>query len=210
MTPAPIPLVRVEGSHYEIGVQIGRATAAVVQRGAAAVTGSQLEAARAYRDVTARELPWLVEEIDGVAEGAGADPLAVFATGIEELGDDGTEGRCTDMVACAPATVDGHVWVAHNNDLDPTVEAELIAIEWHVKGDPVVLTFGVGPWISVGFNSGWACAHRQRGLAQRQPHRHPAAAAGARHDPPADARRGGRGGAASTAARRRTTTCSPS
>lgn len=154
MTPAPIPLVRVEGSHYEIGVQIGRATAAVVQRGAAAITGSQLEAARAYRDVTARELPWLVEEIDGVAEGAGADPLAVFATGIEELGDDGTEGRCTDMVACAPGTVDGHVWVAHNNDLDPSVEDDLIAFEWHLKGDPVVLTFGVGPWISVGFNSG--------------------------------------------------------
>jgi isopenicillin-N N-acyltransferase-like protein len=45
------------------------------------------------------------------------------------------------------------VWVAHNNDLAPAVEDNLIAIEWHLPGDPVVLTFGVGPWISVGFNS---------------------------------------------------------
>ena len=41
--------------------------------------------ARPYREVTAAELPWLIEELDGVAEGAGADPLAVFAASIEEL-----------------------------------------------------------------------------------------------------------------------------
>ena len=55
-----------------------------------------------------------------MAEGAGAEPAAVFAAGIEELsGEGGTEGRCTDLVACPPATADGHLWVAHNNDLDP-------------------------------------------------------------------------------------------
>ena len=96
----------------------------------------------------------MVDELDGVAEGAGADPLAVFAASIEELESGGSsEGRCTDMVACAPATADGHLWVAHNNDLAPELEDELVAIEWHVPGDPVVLTFGIGPWISVGFNS---------------------------------------------------------
>jgi isopenicillin-N N-acyltransferase-like protein len=154
MTPAPIPTIRVAGSHREVGVQIGRATAASVRARAALVSAAEREAARPYREVTSAELPWLIDELDGVAEGAGADPAAVFAAGIEELsGLDATEGRCTDMVACAPATVDGHLWVAHNNDLDPAVEDHLVAIEWHVPGDPVVLTFGVGPWISVGFNS---------------------------------------------------------
>ena len=111
-------------------------------------------AARAYRDVTAESCRGWSPRLDGVAEGSGADPLAVFAASIEELESGGSsEGRCTDMVACAPATADGHLWVAHNNDLGPEVEDDLVAIEWHVPGDPVVLTFGIGPWISVGFNS---------------------------------------------------------
>ncbi len=154
MTPPPIPLIRVEGSHRDVGRQIGEATSVSVRARAAMMSAADLDSAQAYREVTAAELPWLIEELDGVAEGAGAEPAAVFAAGIEELsGEDGTEGRCTDLVACPPATADGHLWVAHNNDLDPRVEDDLVAIEWHVPGDPVVLTFGIGPWISVGFNS---------------------------------------------------------
>ena len=62
-------------------------------------------------------------------------------------------GRCSDLVARPPASVDGHLWVAHNNDLPPEVEPDVIATEWRVPGDPVVFTIGIGPWISVGFNS---------------------------------------------------------
>jgi isopenicillin-N N-acyltransferase like protein len=158
VTPDPIPTIQVSGSHREVGRQIGEATAAAVVSRAGLVTDAELATAERYRDITAGELPWLIDELDGVAEGAGTEPLAVFAASIEELegaatGADSSEGRCTDMVACAPATTDGHLWVAHNNDLDPSVEADLVGIEWHVPGDPVVLTFGVGPWISVGFNS---------------------------------------------------------
>jgi isopenicillin-N N-acyltransferase-like protein len=105
--------------------------------------------------VTAAELPWLVEELDGVAAGAGADPLAVFAASIEEIAveEPAPASRCSDLVAAPPATADGHVWAAHNNDLGPESEDELIALEWRVPGDPVVFTIGIGPWISVGFNS---------------------------------------------------------
>ena len=31
-------------------------------------------------------------------------------------------------------------------------EAELVAIEWRVPGEPVVVSIGAGPWISVGWN----------------------------------------------------------
>jgi isopenicillin-N N-acyltransferase-like protein len=145
----------VQGTHREVGVQIGCATAEVVRRHAAAADAGTLAAAAAYRDAAAAELPWLVEELDGVAEAAGADPLAVFAASVEELSVDDAvpAGRCSDLVARAPATPDGHLWVAHNNDLGPESEDELIAIEWRIPGDPVVFTIGVGPWISVGFNS---------------------------------------------------------
>ena len=51
-----------------------------------------------------------------------------------------------------PLTTDGHVWVAHDNDLSPESEREIVAIEWHVPGEPVVLSLGIGPWVSVGWN----------------------------------------------------------
>jgi isopenicillin-N N-acyltransferase-like protein len=154
MPPEPLPLVHAVGTHAEVGAQIGRASADAVVRTAAAVTPEQLEAARAYLEVTVRELPWLVEELDAVADGAGADRLAVFAAGIEELDSTGEgEGACSDLVARPPASVDGHLWVAHNNDLSPDIEPDVVATEWRVPGDPVVFTIGVGPWISVGFNS---------------------------------------------------------
>ncbi|HKV66667.1 MAG TPA: C45 family peptidase [Gaiellales bacterium] len=155
MPPRPIDLVRVAGTHREIGNQIGAATAAVVRRHAAAMDARRLAEAAAYRDVTAAELPWLIEELDGVAEGTGADPLAVFAAGIEEIAveEPAPASRCSDLVATAPSTADLHVWAAHNNDLGPESEEELVAIEWSVPGDPVLFTLGIGPWISVGFNS---------------------------------------------------------
>jgi hypothetical protein len=154
MPPELLPVVRVAGTHREVGAQVGRASAEAVARIAAAMTPAQVDAARAYREVTERELPWLVEELDGVAEGAGADRLAVFAAGIEELDTGGEgDGACSDLVARPPASTDGHLWVAHNNDLSPEVEPDIVATEWRVPGDPVVFTIGIGPWISVGFNS---------------------------------------------------------
>jgi isopenicillin-N N-acyltransferase-like protein len=155
MPPRRIELVRVAGTHREVGFQIGAATAEVVRRHAAAMDAGRLAQAAAYRDVTAAELPWLVEELDGVAAGAGADPLAVFAASIEEIAveEPAPASRCSDLVAGPPATPDGHVWAAHNNDLGPESEDELIALEWRVPGDPVSFTIGIGPWISVGFNS---------------------------------------------------------
>jgi isopenicillin-N N-acyltransferase-like protein len=155
VAPRPIELVRVEGTHRQVGVQIGTATAAVVRRHAEAVDAGRLAQAVAYRDVTASELPWLVEELDGVAEGADADPLAVFAASIEEIWAEAAvpASRCSDLVGCGPATADGHVWVGHNNDLGPESEDELIALEWRLPGEPVSFTIGIGPWISVGFNA---------------------------------------------------------
>jgi len=154
MPPELLPLVLAAGTHAEVGAQIGSASASAVLRSAAAMSAAQIEAARPYREVTERELPWLVEELDAVAAGAGAGRLAVFAAGIEELDTGGEgEGACSDMVARPPASVDGHLWVAHNNDLSPEVEPDIVATEWRVPGDPVVFTIGIGPWISVGFNS---------------------------------------------------------
>ncbi len=167
-TPAdPIPLLTVTGSHREVGRQVGEATAEVLHRAVAfegpipdgRTLAEQLELASHYRAATRAASPWLVEELDGAAEGAGVDPLALFAASIEEIwtvrpsqATAPVTGRCTDLVAGPPLTVDGHVIVGHDNDLAPRAEDEVVAIEWRVPGEPVVLSLGIGPWISVGWN----------------------------------------------------------
>ena len=165
----PIPVLRVAGSHREVGRAVGAATTRVV-RDAAAFDAAlppgrsrddQLALATRYRDATRAATPWLVEEIDGAAEGAGVDPLALFAASIEEIwtvrpSQVGTTepvpGRCSDLVIGPPFTADGHLWVAHTNDLGEDSEARLVAVEWRVSGEPVVFSIGIGPWISVGWN----------------------------------------------------------
>jgi hypothetical protein len=62
------------------------------------------------------------------------------------------DGRCSDLVAGPPATADGHLWVGHTNDLSPASRDDVVAIEWHVPGEPVVFSLGIGPWISIGWN----------------------------------------------------------
>lgn len=163
----PIPILRVAGSHREVGRAVGEATAEVLRRAVAfkgpipggRTLAEQLELASRYREVTRAATPWLLEEIDGAAEGAGVDPLALFAASIEEIwtvrpsqATAPVAGRCTDLVAGPPLTVDGHVIVGHDNDLSPRAEDEVVAVEWRVPGEPVVFSLGIGPWISVGWN----------------------------------------------------------
>jgi isopenicillin-N N-acyltransferase-like protein len=164
-----IPLLRVAGGHREVGRAVGAATAPVLRDAVAfdaAIPGGrsreeQLALAARYRDATRAATPWLVEEIDGAAEGAGVDPVALFAASVEEIwtvrpSQAGTAepvpGRCSDLVIGPPFTADGHLWVAHNNDLGEESEPQVVAVEWRVPGEPVVFSLGIGPWISVGWN----------------------------------------------------------
>jgi isopenicillin-N N-acyltransferase like protein len=134
-----IPLVRAHGSHDEAGAAIGESTASAIRR---RVGHENLELAAGYREVTLAHLPWVVQELDAAAQAARVDPLALFAASVEELSD--APRGCTDVVL-------GKL-VAHNNDLDAGDEEDVVAIEWRVDGEPAILTLGIGPWISVGWN----------------------------------------------------------
>jgi isopenicillin-N N-acyltransferase-like protein len=151
VTPPPIPLVRASGCHEEVGRQIGAATAAEMRR---MVGGADADPplVAGYRAVTQQHLPWVVEELDGAAEAARLDPLAVFAASIEELAPAEAPTGCSDIVVTGARTADGHMLVAHTNDLYAEEEEGIVAIEWRIPGEPVVFTLGSGPWISVGWN----------------------------------------------------------
>ncbi|HEX6843746.1 MAG TPA: hypothetical protein VF235_01405, partial [Actinomycetota bacterium] len=167
MTPPPeIPLIRVAGTHREVGRQMGEAARDAIRADCEGAWGdlpegrtkaAQLALADEYRAFTAPRLPWLMEELDGCAEGAGVDPLELFACSIEEIWYAPrirvTQGRCSDLVAGPAATADGHLLVAHNNDLRPSAEPRIVALEKKVHGDPTVLQIGGVPILSVGFNS---------------------------------------------------------
>jgi isopenicillin-N N-acyltransferase-like protein len=167
MTPPPeIQLIRVEGTHREVGLQMGEAARVTIR---ADVTGAwedlprgrtkeeQLTLAAEYRAFTERRLPWLIDELDGCAESAGVDALEFFACSMEEIWYEPrvrvTQGRCSDLVAGPRATADGHLIVGHTNDLRPAAEPRIVAIEKRVHGDPVVFQLGGVPILSVGFNS---------------------------------------------------------
>ena len=166
MTPEPLPVIHVAGSHREVGRQMGEAARDTIRERtehawddlpAGRTKAAQLALAGEYRAFTAPRLPWLMDELDGCAEGAGVDPLELFATSIEEIWYEPrtrvTQGRCTDLVAGPAATANGHLLVAHNNDLNPSAEPRIVAIEKRVPGDPVILQIGGVPVLSVGFNS---------------------------------------------------------
>jgi isopenicillin-N N-acyltransferase like protein len=160
----PIPFIRVSGDHYEAGRQIGAACRDALARSlsqsrAAPPSGKSWEdlrrAAAPYLAATSASLPWVVEELRGAAEGAAIDLLDLAVLGTEEIwGEDEAAQGCSDFAAGPPATADGQVWLAHNNDLSPSVADQLFAVEWRVKGQPALFTLGVGGiFISVGYNS---------------------------------------------------------
>ena len=91
-----------------------------------------------------RHAPHVVEEIHGLAEGAGlvfADALAVQIRGeLGQLGD----GGCTTFVVKAGGTADGQVLIGQNSDVEPELEEFAYVLLLEPRARPAVLmwTFG--------------------------------------------------------------------
>lgn len=155
-----IQLLTVSGSHYECGRQIGSACGGLIRR---LLSHSQgllppglhwddcRRAVRPYLAATQRAFPWVLEELRGVADSAGVDFLDLFIDSVEELFSAPSASRCSDFAACFPATED-RVLLAHNNDLAPESEENILAIEWNFPDHPRLFTIGVGPFLSAGLN----------------------------------------------------------
>ena len=92
MSPfAPLPVISVVGTHREVGRQMGEATRDMIRTDVELVWAdvpagrsreAQLALAQRFRDAAAPSLPWLIEELDGCAEGAGVDALELFAATV--------------------------------------------------------------------------------------------------------------------------------
>ncbi len=164
MTPTTIPVLRVAGTHREVGQQLGEigresiyaeVATAFEDLPDARTPEQQLALAAEYRVLAESALPWLIDELDGCAEAAGVDPMAFFACSVEEIwyAPRVTQGRCSDLMAGPTATANGHLLVGHNNDLRPEMQDQIVGIEKSVAGEPVIFQLGGIPWLSVGWNS---------------------------------------------------------
>ncbi len=173
--PNPPPLVRVSGTHREMGRQIGEACRRQVQHGienARALIadayqqleltweGAQIQA-RKYIPFAQERYPQYVEEMIGVAEGANVpfDDLAIV-NAMEAVAMDALHlTRCTSMAVNQERTADGHVLMAHNEDWVPEDEDDVFVIHATPKDEPPFLAMTYGGLLpNIGFNA--------RGIAQ--------------------------------------------
>ncbi len=168
--PNPPPLVRVSGTHREMGRQIGEACKKQVQHGVEngrnlvadayqqlelTWAGAQIQA-RKYLPFAQERYPQYVDEMMGIAEGAdvGFEDLVVI-NAMEAVTMDALHlTRCTSMAVNDERTADGHVLLAHNEDWVPEDEDDVFIVLANPKNDPPFLAMTYGGLLpNIGFNA---------------------------------------------------------
>ena len=91
-TLPPIPLIKISGNHFEAGRQLGAATADTLRQPVVPPTGrtwdDMRQLAQPYMQATQAAIPWLHEELQGIAAGSGVDLLDLYARATEEIWED--------------------------------------------------------------------------------------------------------------------------
>jgi len=165
----PPPLIHVGGTHREIGRQIGKACATQVSRSADNARrllksayeelqltwdGAQIQA-RKYLPFVQERFPQYVEEMMGIAEGAGVpfDDVVVI-NALEAMTMDALHlSKCTSLAVNERRTADGHVLVAHNEDWIPEDEADVFVVHVTPDDEPSFLAMTYGGLLpNIGFN----------------------------------------------------------
>jgi isopenicillin-N N-acyltransferase like protein len=168
--PNPPPLVRVSGTHREMGRQIGESVRKQVQhsiengRALVADAYKQLELtwegariqARKYIPFAQERYPQYVEEMLGIADGANVafDDLAVL-NAMEAVTMDALHlTRCTSFAVNGDRTSDGHVLLAHNEDWVPEDEDDVFIIHATPDHEPPYLAMTYGGLLpNIGLNA---------------------------------------------------------
>jgi len=163
----PIPVLEVSGTYRQVGQQIGSRMQGYLQHMSGAmrehlppgVTWDQLLGqSRLFLTHSRAVYPKLVEELEGIAEGAQLPLDDLFLGMCEELWESamwrgGAKG-CTDFAARGKATSDGSTLLAHTNDLGPESEEDLVILKVRAGDDPEFLAVSVGGLgLSAGFNA---------------------------------------------------------
>ncbi len=168
--PNPPPLVRVKGSHFEIGCQMGEALAIQVKHSiqnartlidstyevlALTWEGAIIQSSK-YIPFAQERYPQYIEELRGIAKGADVpyEDLCVLV-GMEAVTQDALHlTKCTSFAVNGDCTADGHVLVAHNEDWLPEDEPDVCVIYAEPEDEPAFLAMTYGGLLpNIGFNA---------------------------------------------------------
>ncbi len=167
---SPPLLIRVYGNHREMGRQIGSQTAVQVKhsldnaRSLLASTYDSLQLtwdgaeiqARKYLPFAQERYPKIVEELQGIAEGADVsfDDLIVL-NAMEAVTTDALHlTKCTSIGVNEQRTANGHILIGHNEDWVPEDEADVFIIHATPEDEPPFLAMTYGGLLpNIGFNA---------------------------------------------------------
>ena len=165
-----LPLVHARGRHGDLGFHVGSDRADQVHHMVETYRrlfrdGSEelgvadwaegIRIARRYLPFVESALPQYVDEMRGLAEGAGLsfDDILVLNT-IESITSDRLHLGCTSLAAGGEATADGSVLVAHNEDWYPDDLEDVFLVHGEPEGEPPFLAVSYGGLLpNIGFNA---------------------------------------------------------
>lgn len=164
MTNNQIPMIEARGGTYrEVGKKIGiqaqpqiHSTLAYLRDNVpAGFSWEQMLAhSKDYLTPSRKVYPQYVEELEGIAEGAGVSFDDIFLSMCEELWESPILHGCTDMAARGRATQDGTTLIAHTNDLSLASGTRLVILKIQAGDEPEILAVSPGGVaISAGYNA---------------------------------------------------------
>jgi isopenicillin-N N-acyltransferase-like protein len=144
--------IEIEGQAHERGRQYGARAAAAIRQNVESYlhliefhTGLDrtaiLKAAQGFGTILETHAPELLEEMHGIAAGAGCDLLdIVLINARSELMGTMDHDACTALAAGPEATTQGQVLLSQNWDWYTAVEAEPLLLHVRQPGRPAILT----------------------------------------------------------------------
>jgi isopenicillin-N N-acyltransferase-like protein len=156
--------VSASGSHYQIGVTVGKQCRDMALRmekrfraSVASAPGMDMKKAVAYArkslPASRKYAPGFVEELEGYAEGTGIGFDIIYAMTTDLL--DGGKGKaCTDIAVNSEWTKDDCVFAAHNEDVCPYSYADIAIARIKPSDEPgyIGMNYG-GIWPTEGMNA---------------------------------------------------------
>lgn len=163
LTPSEFPFLRSQGTASNVGRAHGEAFSAQVRASVAACRrrveevldqpwSAAMQFARDQRTHLSELDAGLIAEMEGIAEGADLDPLAIVAlhvrTALSRMversrdaaspsSDPTSDGlECTTIAVLPEATASGRTLAAQNWDMHASYQPRTVVIEQHIDGEP--------------------------------------------------------------------------
>ncbi len=165
-----IPIIHVQGSHYEIGKQIGEGMRPQIKHGVENAKTlidkayDQLQLtwdgaiiqAKKYIPFVEERYPQYIDEMKGIAEGANVSYDAIrVVNAMEAVTSDALHlTKCTSFAVNQMNTAKENVLVAHNEDWIPDEEPDVYLVHAKPSDEPPFLAMTYGGLLpNIGFNS---------------------------------------------------------